>query len=518
MKNPDPRALILRAVAGGAISLAPIFPAPARAQNSPTGASAAQPMADRVDSLQLRLAAAERELEEDRAAIADLRRQVESLSSSPSSSRPATGSGTTTEDAGALRQAVADVREEQSVQQSEIAVHEQAKVETRSRYNLRVGGLVLFNAFQNSGQVDNVDLPVIAEVRAPGSSHGTEGASLRQSLVTLDASGPQFAGAHTYANLQLDFFGGLSTADYTSTSGSVRMRSASVTTEWPRWRFHAGLERLLVAQGSPTSYAMIGEPPMAWSGNLWAWVPQLTAERYFPTGDNSRWTVAAALVDVPDPGPSPTPYSRTASAAEQSRYPGSEFRSGYSWGRRRQSSFGVGGYYSPHDYNAEGNIRAWAGLLDWNVALPAHFAFSGAAYNGQALGGLGGGAFKDEVTNYHYGHASALHDAVAANTHAQGLHDNGGWTQIKFQPSNWLEFNAAFGQDNALSSQLRAAYVSQSDPYSALARNQTFLGNAIFRPRASFLLSLEYRKLRSWPLSSAVNEANLFGLAAGYEF
>jgi hypothetical protein len=109
-------------------------------------------------------------------------------------------------------------------------------------------------------------------------------------------------------------------------------------------------------------------------------------------------------------------------------------------------------------------------------------------------------------------------DAETPAIVARGLHDAGGWSQLKVQPRPWVELNAAFGQDNALATQLRAAYAAQTDPYSALARNQTFLGNAIFRPRASFLLSLEYRKLRSWPLSSTVNEANIVGLAAGYEF
>jgi len=516
MKNPDPRALVLRAAAGAAICVLLLEAVPAGAQNPVQEQTDLQAMAAKVDRMQRQLDATEHELEDSRAAIADLRRQMQALSSPLA--QPAAASPAAPEDFNALRQAVADLREEQSVEQSEIAVHEQAKVETRSRYNLKTGGLVLFNAFQNSGRVDNIDVPVIAEVRMAGASHGANGATLRQSLITLDATGPQFAGAHTYANLQLDFFGGLSTADYTSTAGTLRMRSASILTEWPGWRIHAGLERLLVAQSSPTSYATVGEPALAWSGNLWAWVPQLTAEKTFGIRDSSRFSLAAALIDVPDPGPGASPYTRAASAAEQSRYPGSEARAGYAWGSARPGTFGIGGYISPHHYGVNGSIDAWAGLLDWNIALPAHFAFSGSAYNGQALGGLGGGAFKDIVTTYQYGHSTALAEAAAPYYRAQGLHDAGGWSQVKFQPRGWVELNAAFGHDDALASQLRQAYGTATDPYSTLARNQTFLGNAIFRPRASFLLSLEYRKLRSWPLSSKVNEADIVGLAAGYEF
>jgi hypothetical protein len=504
MRTPDIRTLLLRATAGGALWWTVFQAAPARSQQP----SEMEVMAARVDRMQRQLDATERELEEYRSALASLRQQVQAMSPAGAEACKSGGDGDVT----TLRQAVADLREEQTVQQSEIAVHEQAKVETPSRYNLRVGGLVLFNAFEDAGVVDSIDVPAIALARPAGTSHGANGASLRQSMITLDATGPRFWGAHTYANVQVDFFGGLSTADYTSTAGTVRMRSASILTEWPSWRVHAGLERLLISQGSPTSYATIAEPAMAWSGNLWAWVPQLAVEKSWPVSDSSRFSLAGAVADIPDPGPGDNPYLRKPSAAEQSRYPGSEGRFGFAWGANHASSIGVDGYFSPHDYGQSGNLDAWASLVDWNFALPAKFALSGEAYRGQALGGLGGGAFKDMVTAYSY--------AQQANglSKAMGLHDAGGWAQLKYRPRNWVEFNGAYGQDGDLASQLRAAYFAQTGPYSGLARNQTVLANTVFRPRASFLLSLEYRRLRSWQLTSAASEAQIFGIAAGYEF
>lgn len=518
MKTPDIRTLILRAAAGGFVlwSLAP--PAMARAQglgsalgqeqSQAQGQPDMQAMAARVDRMQRQLDSTERELEEYRSALASLREQVQAMAGA----KPQAPYDGASEDVAALRQSVADLKEEQSVQQSEIAVHEQAKVETPSRYNLKIGGLVLFNAFQNDGAVDSIDVPAIALPRTSGASHGSDGASLRQSLITLDATGPQFWGAHSYANVQMDFFGDLSTSDYTSTAGSVRMRAASLQLDWPGWRVHAGLERLLISQSSPTSYASIGEPAMAWSGSLWAWVPQLTVEKTWNVSDTRRLSLAGALADVPDPGPGSNPYDRSPSAAEASRYPGSEARAGYSWGRDNAGGFGFSGYLSPHNYGQDGSVDAWAALGDWNFALPARFAFSGEAYKGQALGGLGGGTFKDTVTAYDYDQAGY------GATEAAALRDAGGWAQLKFKPRSLFEMNAAFGQDNASAGQLRASASVYSNPYSALARNQTFLGNAIFRPRASFLFSVEYRKLRSWQLTYPAHEANIVGLAAGYEF
>ena len=508
MKSPRFRPPILRESWRALLLCLLVAPSVLHAQQQ----TDAQAMAARLQSMEQKLDAQQREIEADRAALAALRSQVAAMTAGATAATPNPEGATSSSDISALRQAVADLRDEQSVQQSEIAVHEQSKVETRSRYNLKVGGLILFNAFQNDGSVDSIDVPAVAMQRSAGQSHGSEGASLRQSLISLDATGPQFWGAHSYANLQVDFFGGLSTADYATTAGSVRMRSATVETDWPSWRIHAGLERLIAASSSPTSFATVGEPAMAWSGNLWAWLPQFAVEKRWDLSDTRELSLTAALVDVPDPSPSSNGYDRTASAAERSRYPGSELRAGYAWGRDRASFIGASGYFSPHDYGSAGRVNAWAALTDWNFVLPAHLALSGQAYKGQALGGIGGGTFKDVVTAY-YGSPGeyAPHREI-------GLHDQGGWTQLKFKPTDRFELNGAFGMDNSTAYQLWISGETPSNAYNGLARNQTFLGNAIFRPRASILLSVEYRKLRSWQLTSTANEANIVGLAAGYEF
>lgn len=506
MRVPDPHTLMLR-VAAGVLLLSVVATArPLRAQQPTQVHSEVQALADRLDTMQRQLDLTQRQLQETRDALAKMQ-QAMAPSGAASCTEPSQS------DAASLQQAVAEVREEQSVQQAEIAVHEQAKVETRSRYNLKLGGLALFNTFENDGAVDSIDVPAIAIARAPGVSHGSLGASVRQSLITLDATGPQFWGARTYANVQMDFFGGLSTADYTSTAGTVRMRAASIETQWPGLSVHGGLERLLISQSSPTSYASLAEPAMAWSGNLWAWVPQITADKTFNLGDSNQLLLSAALADIPDPGPNSSQYVRLASAAEKSRHPGVEARTGYAWSANHASQIAFGGYISPHSYGQNGNVDAWAALADWHIMLPWRFALSGEAYKGQALGGLGGGAFKDvAIASYYDG------EDEPESTKAVGLRDEGGWAQLKFHPRDFFELNSAFGQDNDSAAQMRADGVSLANPYSGLARNQTFLGNVVFRPRASFLLSFEFRKLRSWQLVSPLNAAQILSLSAGYEF
>jgi hypothetical protein len=61
-----------------------------------------------------------------------------------------------------------------------------------------------------------------------------------------------------------------------------------------------------------------------------------------------------------------------------------------------RNHFGVGGYFAPHYSGVLGHdFDSWAGTFDARLFLPARLEFTGNFYRGQALGGLGGGAYKD---------------------------------------------------------------------------------------------------------------------------
>ncbi|MGA2458973.1 MAG: hypothetical protein ABSF85_15495, partial [Terriglobales bacterium] len=84
----------------------------------------------------------------------------------------------------------------------------QTKVESASKYRVRLSGIVLMNLVSNQGVVDSIDLPTLAYARPPGGSGGSFGATLRQSEIGLEAFGPTVAGAKTTADLQIDLAGG----------------------------------------------------------------------------------------------------------------------------------------------------------------------------------------------------------------------------------------------------------------------------------------------------------------------
>jgi hypothetical protein len=198
------------------------------------------------------------------------------------------------------------------------------------------------------------------------------------------------------------------------------------------------------------------------------------------------------------------------SAAEQSRWPGEEARVAFLGSKLEEGThIGVGGYFAPHLSPAGTRFDAWAITADAKVLLPGRLQFAAAFYRGLALGGLGGGAYKD------FGFVS---EPQSANYYFRPYDDVGGWSQLKAKLSERWEFNAAFGMDNVFAHQLRPYAVPGGTMYQNLARNRTYTGNVIYSPVSYLLFSLEYRHLESTPVIGSSAESNIIGIAAGYKF
>jgi hypothetical protein len=467
--------------------------------------------------MQSRLQTAQRQIDEDHAELLELRHQIEALAkqSGVASPPPATAA------ASDLQQAVAELQEHQAIQQAEIQVHEQEKVESASKYSLKLHGLLLVNASANNGAADQPSAPLIAipaGAATPGTTaaNGSLTATGRQTLLGLAATGPTLWGARTYANLDMDFAGAVYSVDSASGSDLFRLRTATMEMAWPKTTARVGISPLILTPNYATSYFSVAEPAMSWSGSLWGWLPQLSVEQRLDISDAQHLTLQAALADIPDAGTAASSGLGAVSAAERSRFPGSEVRATWQRSQRLPVNFGIGGYWSPHSYAAAssapgGSFDAWATTADWRVSFPAKLQFSGELYDGAALGGLSAGAFKDSI--FIDGPPGAT-----ASAKLTALKDAGGWAQLKFKPVERFEFNFAFGQDNANTAQLRRANLVIVNPFVGLARNQTGFGNVVFRPRSTIVLSGEYRKIRSWQITGPGDDASLFGLAAGYEF
>jgi len=401
------------------------------------------------------------------------------------------------------------------MQQSQIATLDQTKVESDSKYPIKVTGLLLFNGFVNTTQVD---MPATPSIAIPGT--GSTGASVRQTILGIAARGPHLMGARSYADLSVDFDGSPqsgSAANYSgyyNTATLLRLRTVHAGLQWQNTEAYFSLDRPIFSPDSPTSLTAVAQPALAWSGNLWTWNPQLGITQDIPIAGSHDIRLQAALVDVGDAPTSAAYYSSTAaippSGAEQSRWPGVEARVALLGSKSEDKShIGFGGYFTPHLDPLGYRYDAWAGTLDAKLLLPARLEFSGSFYRGKALGGLGAGAYKE---------FAYIENTAMNHYYVRPLDDVGGWAQLKERITPKIELNGAFGLDNVFSNELRRFAVPGGTIYQNLARNHTYTGNVIYSPRAYLLFSLEYRYLQSAPIIGITNSSNIIGLAAGYKF
>jgi len=406
------------------------------------------------------------------------------------------------------------LREQLEAIQAEVQQHDQIKVETVSKYPVRVTGLILFNAFSNAGVVDDAGLPTIALPRNPGTSHGSAGVAMRQSILGLEATGPRLFAARSSAQISIDFFGGVSTNTfgYTTTTGLLRLRRAQIALDWKSTSVVAGMIEPLFSPLSPTSYATVAEPALSASGNLWAWVPQLRVAQRIPFSGQRSLVLEGGLID---PGSASYITTQLVDPVEAARRPGYEGRVSYreegsSTATPRPFVLGAGAYSSEQFYNSTTNVHSWAVSGDWQIPILSRIELTGEAYRGRSLGDFGGGSYKDILTGV---------DTATGLARSSGLDVVGGWNQIKLRIAAAIEANATFGMDDALSSNFDGLTLSSSTaPFELYARNSSVIGNLIFRPRTYLILSPEYRHIESWRYTGSPNVANIFTIAAGYQF
>jgi hypothetical protein len=481
-----------------------------------------QKLTDTMARTQAQLEQTQQQLDEMRQQLLALQRQVAqsgSTATTPESAASTPAFAPPTPEAAPPNTAAAidEIRERQAMQESQVATHEQSKVESESKYPVKISGLLLLNGFVNTSQVDVAATPTVA---APGS--GSTGASVRQTVLGIEARGPHLFGGHSFADLNVDFDGNpesnTSTTNYTgyynSNSTLLRLRTAHAGLQWKHTEAEFSLDRPIFSPNAPTSLTAMAEPALAWSGNLWTWNPQVAATQDLRFAGSGNLRLQAGMMDVGDAPLSPvTSASASGTApttAEASRWPGAEAHIAVLGSKLDEGSgIGFGGYFAPHVSPTGRRFDAWAGTLDAKLFLPGRLELSGSFYRGEALGGLGGGGYKDFVIRA---------GPVPSGYYFRPLDDVGGWAQLKERISERLELNAALGLDNVFAHELRRYAVPGGTVYQNLARNRTFTGNVIYRPSAYLLFSLEYRNLESSSITGLYGASNVIGIAAGYKF
>jgi outer membrane murein-binding lipoprotein Lpp len=428
--------------------------------------------------------------------------QSSTLSATPAPSKVVQATSASLEDQ------ISKLEEDQHLLNDKIVEQSQTKVESGSKYRVRLSGIVLFNTSETRGSVDNLDFPQVATHEVPGVSGAFSG-SLRQSQIGIEVFGPDIAGARTSANVKFDFAGGFPNTPNGTALGIVRLRTGTIRLDWENTSIVAGQDSLFVAPLTPTSLASLAIPALSYTGNLWTWTPQIRIEHRVNLSDTSSLRFEAGILDSLT-GDIPQVFFRYPTVGEQSGQPA--YASRIDWSRKvfgRDLTVGAGGYYGRQNWGFGRNVDGWAATTDLTVPLGSFFDFTGEFYRGRAVGGLSGGI----------GQSILLSGPITnPGTTIRGLDSMGGWVQLKFKPKANFEVNFAFGQDSPFASELRAFPATASYYGYSFSRNMSPFVNFIYRMRSDVLVSVEYRRLQTYPPDNNVNLANQVGLSVGYLF
>jgi hypothetical protein len=413
------------------------------------------------------------------------------------------------EQEGTIEERVTKLEDNQELTDAKVQEQSQTKVESGSKYRVRLSGMILLNAFETRGTVDNLDFPELAMPAPEPGISGAYAGSLRQSQIGIEVFGPDVAGAHTSANVKFDFAGGQADTQNGAAMGVVRLRTGTVRFDWANTSIIAGQDSLFFAPLVPTSLATVAIPALSYSGNLWLWTPQIRVEHRVALSDNSSLLLQAGILDSLT-GDYPDPDDRVPSEGEQSGQPAYAAR--VAWSRRmmgRDLTVGLGGYYGRQNWGFGRSVDGWTGTMDLTVPLGKYFDFTGEFYRGRAVGGFGGGVGQSVLLSGP--------ESDPATT-IRGLDSLGGWAQVKYKPRANFEVNFALGIDNPFAGELRNFPATEALYGQLLSRNLTPFVNFIYHVRSNILFSAEYRRLQTYQLDSNVDTANQIGLSVGYIF
>jgi len=468
------------------------------AQDTPNSAQELARVSRELQETRSELADSRRQIEELRQGLEELRNQVQAKAPAPNET-PATAAPS-----------VATADQDVSFLASKVTELHQDKVESLSKYPVKLSGLVLFNSYLNNGNLDTEDVPSLAFFRVPGLTNGSLGATMNQTLLGLDVTGPRLFSARSSADVSIDFAGGSPTTAFGITAGIVRLRTANVRLDWENTTLNIGQNGLFFSPLSPTSYATLKEPALAWSGNLWVWTPQIEIERRFTLDAVSSLVLQGGLLD-PLTEEAPAFQGRSATAGESSRVPAIAGRIAIDCLKATHHPFslGFGGYRARQKYDAFRENDSWTLNTDFKAPLGNHLEVSGEWYRGDAVGGLGGGIW----TSWVFPNSTDPHSAI------HPLRSTGGWAQLKVLPATRFEINGALGQDENFGQDLRFFPISFTDyGFPALKKNRTEFVNFIYKPNSVLLFAIEYRRLFTTPAVGESASGDQVNAAAGVRF
>jgi hypothetical protein len=391
----------------------------------------------------------------------------------------------------------ASIEDALAVQQARIDEQEQSKVEAAHKLPLRITGMVLFNAF------DNTNVYTGPYSGTPGSApYGPQaGGTLNQSIIGLDYQSPNaILGAKVHGDLFVDFFGNATYAQmpggYAAGSNGEwpmpRLRTGEISLDWGSRSLTVGIDKPLVSPLTPDSFAQVAVPALSGAGNLWYWEPQARFEQKVQLPDNHTLRLQAALYSTYEP-----PYYVQAEYAPTLALnrPGWEGRIEFGHRADDDSSFDFGaGFHFSDTHVAGQTVTSDVFSLDGQYRMARWWNLEGTFFGGQDLAALGGAGpgfsiFPDEI--------------------ARPVHGEGGWLQLTLIPASRLSFHLFGGEQSNRESDLWGNQITSG---------AAFAGNVYYQLAPNVFAAFEAAQMRTDWSFSGYHLRNQYDLSLAYLF
>lgn len=360
-----------------------------------------------------------------------------------------------------------------------------SKVEAAGHFPLKLSGVVLMNSYLYAGKTGGADLPLAAMV---GAGQQSAGATFRNTEIALQYSGSKgIWGSQISGDLQLDLFGGT----LNSQNNLARIRTADISLNWADRSLTFALDKPIFSPRNPDSLSQLGVPALANSGNLWLWQPQLRYEERIHFSDTSGLQARLGIYQTNDTFtglPAGVRLSPSRPALQ------GRFEFFHDAGNGRRFEFAPG-FHVSRSLAAGMSAQSYSVSADWLIPLAPHLDWTGFAFTGQDLSGLG---------------IAALHQGlILRNGHLLPVRTRGGWTQLTVHASSRVDLNLIAGIDDDFDRDLAP---------NGIARNLTYLANLRFHLAPNLVLGPEIMQIRTTYLQSGILRVNRYDVALGYFF
>jgi len=391
-----------------------------------------------------------------------------------------------------LRNQVLELQAAKSADSDKLAIVAQrtedldaSKVDTAQHFPLKLSGLVLMNSYLYSGHIGGAELPLAG---LPAPSQRSSGGTFRNTQIAFLYSGPRALGAQVTGKPQLDLFGG---SLLNTQNNLARLRTADVSLNWATRTLAFAVDKPIISPREPNSLSQLGISPFANSGNLWLWQPQIRYEERLKFSDSTGLRARLGVYQTNE-----TQAAIPAGAKLSPSRPAFEGRFEFFHERTGGPRFELApGFHVSRSLVSGSGVTSYAASLDWLVPLAPRLDWTGFAFTGQDLAGLGMAALRQSFTFRPNG--------------VLPVRNRGGWTQASFHATSWFDVNLIAGLEDDFNRDLAP---------NGIARNLSYAANLRFRLTPNVVLGPEIMQIRTTYRISGIQLVDRYDLALGYLF